>query len=379
MSTPVSPSATAFALASVRTAQPVVTGGMARLAEEISFITGHNVHKIGEGWVLPRETARSQLEGLAHTIRVPYARSSGARVLRVTVELHTSDEIADSQTVTTTLPTGGSWLDAGGLDGSITLYNPPRGRTAPREYVGFADVTGVTVGDLTTDVVIACTPSAKGAGVRRVSIVEVPLAGLGINASEPGWDAAATRAGRLVVDGGASSPRGMQRLFHLLDQGRSNWRKHFALIDIETADTTGFGTTPHWSRAASTSGVIDWGLGSGAADPTWYLHARRLYSGATTTYDFRVRYRTSNGTNCQVSVYLEGGSIASSNWSIGAAAASPQTLTLPGTSGAWAWANTTVMMPNDTDGLCKVWFRAKGPGTGQLLSLATLALTENEP
>jgi len=383
MASPVSQAPTAFALANVRTGRAVVSGGFSRWADEVSFLVGHNVHKAGDVFVHPRGAGRTTLEGLAYSVHVPYSRSAGAQVVRVAVELHTSDEIADSQTVTAKLPSGAAWIDAGGLDGSRALYNPPRGRTAPTEYVGWLDISGCTVGALADVLTLACTPTTKGAGVRRVSVVEVPLGSLAIDATEPGWDAAAARPGRLVIDGGASSPRGVQRLFHCLDNARANWRKHLLIGDIESSNTAGYGSTPHWSRMANSSGAIDWLLGSGAADPRWYLQTRRLYGAAgsatPTSWRWRVRYRTSNSTDCNIDLITRGGSIASRAFVGAAAGETTQSLLLPGTSGAWAWASTDVTLPGDgTDGLVRVRFEAAGPGTGQLLSLACLGLLENE-
>lgn len=380
MSIVVPQAASAFDFGGVRTGQPVSTATLARLADELAHVTGHLLHKAGEAIVHPRPAGRTTLEGLAHTVWVPYTRSPGAQAIRVLVELHDSEEIGDSQTVTATLPSGASWIDAGGLDGATTLYNPPAGRTCPRELVGWADVSGVTAGTLTDVIQLAVTPSSKSAGVKRATVHEVPLASLAIDATEPGWDSAATRAGRLVVDGGSSSPRGMQRVWHCLDQGRSGFRQHWCLSDIETADATAYGTTPHWSREANTLGTIDWLQSASATDPCWYLQVRDLYDGAAgAVWKLRSRYRTSNGTTCKLRLYYQGGALASGAWT-GAGAESYVDVTLTGTSGTWTWTTgAAVTLPTDgTDGLVRVRFEAQGPGAGQLLALACIDLRENE-
>lgn len=381
MATPVGQVPTPFNLDAVRTGRVVRTGGFARWADEVAHVTGHLLHRAGEAQVPLRPAGRTQLEGLAHTVHVPWTRSPGAQVVLVVVELHESNELGDSQTITVTLPSGASWIDAGGLDGSRTFYNPPPGRTFPREILGWVDVSGVT-SSLTTVFSIASTPTAKGCGIRRATAVEVPLAALAIDANEPGFDAASARAGRPVVDGGSSSPRGTQRLWHCLDQGRAGFRQHVTLSGLESADTTGFGTTPHWSREANTLGAIDWVTlaGSGGADPCWYVMLRDLYDGVASTWAFRARYRTSNGTACEVRVYHQGGAVTSGAWA-GVGSEGSTALTLPGTSGAWAWATAAApTLPVDgTSGLCRIRFEAKGPGTGQLLSLACLDLREDEP
>lgn len=375
MTTPVLPGPTAFDLANVRVAKPVVSGGFARWSEELSFVLGSCVNHICGGTIPQRGAApRVELQGLAYSVPVAYTRSSGAQVIRVGVDLWPSDELGDSQFVTVTLPTGATWIESGGLDGTVRHYNPGEGRTATRELVGWADVTGVAVGDLTTWLSVATSPTSKGGGIRRVAVTEVPLASFDVLSTEPGWDAAATRPGRPVIDGGSASPRGVDRLWHLLDLGRKNYRRHWQLCGVESANTAGFGSTPHWSREVASSGKIDWLAGS--YDPGWYLQGRDLYGAATTPYKLRVRYRTSDATACQLAVTLEDGSIVSDAWSA-SSAASPQTLALPGTSGAWAWASGDVTAPCGT--LTRVTLAATGPGAGQLLSLSCIALIENEP
>lgn len=382
MATAVPQAPTSFDLDSVRVGRPVVSGGMARLAGELAFLVGHNVHGSIGATIPPRGAGRTALEGLAYTVSIPYARSHGAQAVRIGVELWPSTERADSQTVSVGSPGGAAWIIPGGLDGSETFYNPSLGATAVQEIVGWVDVSGVTAGTLTDSFDIATNPTSKGGGIRRVTIAEVPLASLAVSASGGGWDAAATRPGRLVTDGGSGYARGMQRLFYLLDQARANWRKHFVLAGVESADTAGTGATPHWSRETASAGEIDWGFGTSSTTPHWYLEPRELYGSgsATTAYKLRVRYRTSNATNCDLGVFLEDGAITAGAWVTGSGAASRQAITLAGTSGAWAWASADVTCHRTVNSgdLVRVWFNATGPGVGQLLSLATIALLENE-
>lgn len=375
MSTPVTPGPTGFDLSNTRVARPVVSGGFARWSEELSFVLGACVHHVGGG-TIPQRGAhpRVPLEGLAYSVPVAYTRSAGAQAIRIGVDLWPSDELGDSQTVAVTLPTGATWIVSGGLDGTVSHFNPGEGRTATRELVGFADVSGVTVGSLTTWLSVASTPTSKGAGIRRVAVTECPLASFDVLAAEPGWDAAATRPGRPVIDGGASSPRGVDRLWHLLDLGRKHSRRHWQLCGVESADTDVFGKTPHWSRESNVVGKIDWLAGS--YSPSWYLQGRDLYGAATTPYRLRVRYRTSNATACEIAVTLEDGAVVSDAW-VASAVASPQTLSLPGTSGVWTWIGADVTAP--CGALTRVTLEAIGPGSGELLSLACVALIEQEP
>ncbi len=351
-----------------------MSGGLSRLSDELSYLLGYGVNHIGGATIPQRGGSRVTLEGLAYSIPVAYSRSAGAEVLRIGVDLWPSDEPSATQTITVTLPTGATWLEAGGLDGSVAHRNPGAGRTATREIVGWADVSSVSVGDLTTWLAVSTTPTSKGAGVRRVAVTEVPVASLPVSAGGVGWDAAALRPGRYVVDGGALSPRGMERVWHLLDLARIYQRRHFQLCGVESASTAAAATTPHWHRIVAAPGKVDWLAGS--SDPSWYLQGRDLYGAATTPYKLRVRYRTSDATACQLAVTLEDGSIVSDAWSA-SAAASPQTLALPGTSGAWAWASGDVTAPCGS--LTRVTLAATGPGVGQLLSLSCIALIENEP
>ena len=382
MATPVPQAPSAFTLDAVRTGQPVSVGTVARLSEETAFLVGHNLVKVGEADVplRPSGGGRITLVGLAYTLRVPYTRSSGARVIRIAVEIHESNELLDSQTVTVTLPTGATWLDAGGLDGTGTFYNPPVGRTAPIEIVGFADVTGVTA-SMTQEISVAVSPTSKGAGVRRVTLHECPLSSLAVSSSEPGWDAAATRSGRPVIDGGTASPRGMQRLFYIMDQARSAWRQHWLLSGVESANTsTNPNQTPHWNRESATEGNVDWMQVAPVNDPNWYLQVRDLYNGTNAEFKLRIRYRTSSATDCELKLYHQGGSLSANSFT-GVGAEGNTAVTLTGTSGAWAWTTaTTVQLPvNGTNGLVRLRIQAKGPGHPELLSIACIDLREDEP
>lgn len=373
MSTPVPQSASAFALSTVRTGQPVATGGLARLSEEGAFVAGHVVHKAGEAWLPKRPAGRTVLEGLAHRVQLPWSRSSSVVVVRLCVELHPSNELADSQTIAIALPSGAVMIDDGGMDGTTTLYNPPRGRTVPRELVALISVSGCTVGALADVFELTVTPTTKGAGVKRAALVEVPLAAFAVGSGEPCLDGAAVRAGRLVVDGT------MQQVFNVLDAGRANYRQHWLLSGLESDDTTGAGSTPHWSRESSTSGPLDWLATSGATDPAWYFVPRALYGSAVSgNWQARVRYRTSNATACQIVLAFEAGDITSGAWVGAGSGVITSSITLLGTSGAWAWVDQAAVIPVDGPLVRVSVDSAKGPGAGQLLSIGCVALIEAE-
>ena len=381
MTTSVSQAATAFDLGSVRTGQPVVSAGWQRWSDDLSFILGHNLHACGGASISPRPAGRTALLGLAFTVSVPYSRSPGAQVVRVSCELAPSDLDTVTQIVTTVLPVGAVWLDAGGLDGSVTFPNPPMGRDLGEEIVGWCDVSGVTVGALTTFFSLGVVAGdAKGAGIRRVNIVEVPLSVLDNVSTEPVLDGASVRPGRLVVDGGPASTAGAERLFYLLDSGRAFDRRHFCLSGVESADAGLGAVTPHWYRDAAGAGAITWLHTTGTSDVAHYLRARNLYaSTVATTWQLVVRYRTSGAVASSVTLLADGGSISAAHLWVPAVAAVPQALALPATAGAWAWATMAVTIPGDgTLGLVRRRWEATTP-LGGVVFFATLALIEAEP
>lgn len=382
MTTPVGQISTSFDLSGVRTAQPVVSAGWSRWSEELAFLLGYDLHDAGGAHILARPAGRTSLVGLTYTVRIPYCRSPGAHIVRVGVALGQSDD-GSTQTLLVTLPTGATWLDAQGLDGSFAFPNPPLGRTNSEEFTGWVDVSGVDETDLALEFAFKCTASdSKSVGIQRCSVVESPRAVLSPVATEPVLDGASTRPGRLVVDGGPSSVSGGERAFYLLDRARAEMREHFCIAGVESADVTLAAVTPHWHREANTFGVVQWLETNATDDAEWFLRPRHLYrGGVSTAYKIRVRYRTSNGTLCALKLHTEAGSVdpTSHLWVPGIADV-PQTANLPGTSGVWAWADDDVVIPGDSsDQLVRVWFEAKGPGAGQLLSLATIGLLEQEP
>jgi hypothetical protein len=164
-------------------------------------------------------------------------------------------------------------------------------------------------------------------------------------------------------------------VFTVMKAGRAGYRQHWCVSGLESDDVTGAGSTPHWSREASTLGAIDW---LGATDPAWYFAPRALYGTATSgSWQARVRYRTSNSTACELRIYVEAGDITAAAWVGAGSGVVTHTVTLPGTSGSWAWLDQAVTIPVDGP-LVRVTSEAKGPGSGQLLSLGCLALVEAE-
>lgn len=377
MPTPTVNTPTDFELSNVRIGQPVSTGGLLRVSNELGYLIGYNVNKVGETTITKRVTPRTILRGLTYSVPMAYSRSSGCQVVRIGVTLwDQGEQLDDYQNISVTLPTGATWLAANGLDGTRDFYNPAAGRTQEVEYSGWVDVSGVTISDPDTFFLVNGTPTSKGEGIKRVTITECPLAAFDVVSTEPGWDAAATTAGRLVIDGqpsGPGSPRGTDRIFYLIDKARKDFKKHFQICSVESADATGAPNTPHWYRENGV-GIIDF-LTNGAHNPGWYMTTRNLYGGTTSPYNFRVRYRTSGATGGDIGLYAQKGTIISNVWTP-SVAPSLQILTLPGTSGAWAWAKIPVNLPIGS--MIKLYFDSAGPGAGQLLSFSNIALVENE-
>lgn len=382
MPTPVSQIGTAFNLWSVHTGAAVVSAGWQRWSDELSFALGHDLHVCGGASVCPRPAGRTQLQGLAFQISVPYARSPGAQVVRVSCELAPSDDV-QTQTVLVTLPAGAAWLAAGGLDGSVAFPNPPLGRTLGEELVGWVDVSLVAAGVLTDALVFACTPGGvKGQGLRRVAVIEAPLAVLDNVAAEPVLDGSSVRPGRLVIDGGPAVTSGTERVFYLLDRARSEMRRHWCLAGVESADAGLGAATPHWYRDDVGTGAIAWLHRGGAVhDASHYVRVRDLYaSTAATAWRLRVRYRTSGAVASAITLLAQGGAIDPATWTwVPAAAPVAQTLALPATGGAWVWAQMDVVLPGDgTLGLVRLQWTATTPLLG-VVYFATLALIEREP
>lgn len=381
MTTPVPQTATAFDFGGVQTGRAVASAGLSRWSEGLAHLLGYNLHVSGGAEITAPPAGHTGLDGLTYSVTVPYCRSPGAMVVRVSVELQPTDE-DDTQTVSVTLPTGASWLDANGLDGSVLFPNPPTGRTVGQELAGWADVSGVTVGSLGLLFVFGTVPTgSKAKGIRRVNVVEVPRSSLDNSASEPVLDGASVRPGRAVVAGDSSTTAGIERAFYLLDLARAYDRRQPCFAGIESANTNTIGTTPHVARETATHGALAWQHTSGTGDVVLFLRARDLYAdGSTTRYQLVLRYRTSNSTTCELKFYAEGGSIGADYSWTAAASATAQTVTLTGTSGTWTTKTQDVDIPGDgTDELVKVWVTAKGPGSGQLLALSVAALCEHVP
>jgi hypothetical protein len=78
-------------------------------------------------------------------------------------------------------------------------------------------------------------------------------------------------------------------------------------------------------------------------------------------------------------LYHQGGSLSANSFT-GVGTEGSTAVTLTATSGAWAWTTAvSVSLPRDgTNGLVRLRLTAKGPGSGELLSIACVDLREDE-
>lgn len=386
MSNPVSPNPTGFSLVAVQVDNPVGAASVGRLAEECSFHGGYNVHVVGTANVHERTAPRALLANIGnYAIPFAYYRSPGAQVLAVVVCL-AAPSIAyiptgDTLTLTVTVPNGATWLAANGLDGSRSFLYPPSNRVAQTEIVGYLDVSGVAPG-APTFVYIRCTSTASSGAISRmisrVQLTEVPLvhSNVSTDPTEPHLEQAWTLHPNRIIDGGADSPRGFQRLAHLMDTYRLGFIKHFQLPGTESATSGDTATTPHWHRSQTASGYgpLEWAYNTaGCPDPAWRFTTRDLYGAGAPAqdWDMWVRYKTTSNTLPASLRLLVAG--------VGGAAAVAQDLALPATGGQWAWATRRVSVPTDgTGGLTEavVWADSGSTTATDLLYVGGVHMAE---
>jgi hypothetical protein len=384
MPTPVSPLPSAFTLSAVQTGKQVSSAHLLRLASECSFLGGYNLQSIVCAEILPRNTARVNLNTLTPwNIPFTYFRSPGAQVVCVIVTLTTGYSATGKVKVTVNLPSGATWVVHNGLDGSVTRNWPPGGRVAVDEIVGFIDVTGLTAGaqsnfSIQTDLV---TTTGVSSGVARARAFEVPLSASDVSAdpTEPLLEQASTLYPNRLIDGGSSSPRGLARLAYLMDKYRSGFRPHIQLCGVESANNAATATNPHWHRESTADGVIEWQYNTtGVHDIGTRFCVRNLYGvgvGALShPYTLCVRYKTNanvNDAQLTINAVAQGG---------GATTIST-VCALPKTNNVWTWATFTPSIPGDgVGGLVKVNYTAKGGNAGgESVQFSCLALIDTQP
>lgn len=257
---------------------PASATGAAMLATAGAFVHGRATAHVFSSALQYAHT------GLAQTFLV-YQRRLGVQALRVVTELHRGTNATSQATVevesallagigTVAWHAGPGGDLNGGMDGARSLPAPSSILPDYPRHEGFLDVSDLAVGlpsviVLNADEVGITAPN----GIRRLSVYEVPLPVLdptGAPTTEPGVDAAWTQGGNAIIDGDATSPRGVGRILQVLERGRTHCPLHW-----QVARNTGAPWT-HGSASLASLGL-----------PAVRIRPR-AYNG--TTGDCRVRF-----------------------------------------------------------------------------------------
>jgi hypothetical protein len=379
MPTPVNPTPTGFQLEAVQVGNPASSAHFLRWAEECSFNGGYNLHCVADCNIKGRKV---NVLG-AYSLPFVYYRSPGAHVLAVVVSLAPGYGTTSNVTLNMTLPTGATWLVANGLDGSSPspFRYPPVGRVSQGEIVGYILVTGCAVAThLEGSLDVTMNGPAASQAINRFRVFEVPLAAIDPtgDVTAPALEQAWTMAPNRIIDGGSGSPRGVKRLAYLMDTYRSKFKKHIAIVGVQSTNNAGPTTNPHWHRDNTSYGDLEWQYNADALhNPHFRFETRNLYQdGANHTYNWHCLYKTSSNTvDSSIRAYIN---------AIGGTTQGAQTMGLPHTNNVWTWATPkAVTVPTDgTRNLCEVYFDAKSgsAGTGGAgLQIAYLGLVDMEP
>ena len=284
MPTPTSPTASAGLLSNYLVGRPVARAhGIAR-CNDLTFLLA----KAG-GQVVHDAEMRSPAN-VSSPVEVPvqYCRTPGARVVLVEVWLFGTTTAARG-TVSVAVSAGSlSWINQGGLDGSTVLYAPnvdaPTSADGPIRAL--LDVTAVTVGTI-VDLTFTVTNTAAMPGMRHLTLTEIPLPAVdpvGSPSTEVGFDGTWPGPRNRIVDGTASTSRGIARLAAEMLRARRIRRQ---VIQITTHDDI----QALWN---TNSGSL---VNVHGTDITFRVRAQRYY--ATSSPEpctFRGIYRTTDGT-----------------------------------------------------------------------------------
>ncbi len=370
MPSPVLPVPASFELQACHVGKAVASPHIARWAHVANTLGGWTLGRIVDTHVPKRRAGRTSLVALTHSIPFGYWHHPGAHVVAVLVQLRPG-ELPGTGTVNITLPSGGAWISANGLDGSVNFPSPDYGLVSPGYRVGYVDVTSVSTSALTTFLCTSTNVSGLFAGVQQVVAFEVPRAHLdpSVVTAEPGYDLQASLSPTPLVDGSASYGHGTRRIVELMDTHRTKFRTMWQICGIESADNTGTSTNPHWYRNSGGAAALDeWQRATATAhNPTFRFRVRQLYGtgSASHTYRFFVRYKSfdASGTHsCEIA--LAGGSA--------------QVLSLPATNNVWTLAQTDVTVSGSaTDGINTILLGAtNGDSSGELLQFSLFGLAE---
>lgn len=256
------------------------------IAEALAFLCGRN---------LPQILSSTDLYPLdTQDVYVLYQRTPACRALAIAVELQ-GDDTGGRSTVAITLDTGSgsiAWYPTlgtsesnGQLDGTSEL---PATSTVQRDYPifeGILDVSALEVGAVSVLRFSSGNVSSSGGqGIFSLSIWEVPIAACDPVASpseEIGIDPAWLVGGNAIVDGSTASPRGIGRILREMDRARGEVPRQWQICTPEGQP---------WTKAATTTGALDWGPRFTSLDHVFRIRARKLYPGQGNRVRFYARY-----------------------------------------------------------------------------------------
>lgn len=272
---------------------PVSSAHGLHWAAELAFQMGAPVHHVYSGHLAATTTAS--------TVYVPYARSPGAQLIRVTAELHPT--AADARVTATLSLTNGLTLPGDHFDGTNAHTAPLTSAVGRPELKGYMSVAAVTVGAIQDLAVTWAVSSGTPQGWYRICVTEVPLADLNPGYSpttERGLNSAWPLPPNRLVDGSASTSHGFARLWAEMHTARTEMRRHWALATPELDATA-------WTSTSAGGAELAWTGQTGSHNNRWKLRARRLGSSSTTNnYTLKARYRVQGGGTGTIDVTIDG-------------------------------------------------------------------------
>lgn len=258
-----------------------------------------------------------------YDVVLTYVKAPGVEVLVVSVELHVGGfhveddvviyEVAKCNVLVKVDGSPATFVGgtaaANGLDGSGDQQAAAAVQRRIRPIQAFIDVSGLTVGAVTT-VSVTWTQVADSAGISHVSLTEAPIPAVAPSVApttelgvESTWPAGDGGLGHELHDGGASRPAGFPRFIDMLDKARSKKRRHWQIF-VQQADSV------CWRTDATTTGPLKWGFGgfSDTQDVKHEIRPRRLYTeGTPNKVKGYVWYKTTATHNGEVTITADNG------------------------------------------------------------------------
>jgi hypothetical protein len=336
-----------------------------RWSSDLAFLLGHCVQPIVACALPPGAKSGS------HEIAITYVRGPAVQVLVLSLELHPRATFSTGVYGTCNVNVQVNGVNASfvgranGLDGSEALQIPRFGYRRPRPIRAYLDVSGLTVGNTST-VTLQFTDVDSSEGIGSVSLSECPIA-VASPVTDPtgevGIDGDWPVGGNPLWDGGASDPSGFPRLVSQLGKARNKVRRHVQLVTLQD-------TSYCWSTTATSSGALNWRLGSGGSgtqDPVFTIRPRRLYTvNDANNYKVHYWYRTNAAHDGELTFHTDNGSTPAAD-----------TTASLGASTSWVRDSVSVDIPTDAD-TCTVRVRGRTLTAGGVLYLAGICFVEDE-